>query len=78
MENTLLACSVKPNTQYMWAYQALIPSVTLRFNSTLVLGCQHQFVPDMTKSIRGEPPHQHTCNIFLVLGAKVNLTDLGM
>ena len=74
MENTLLACSVKPNTQYMWAYQALIPSVKLRTNSNsrLVLACQHQSVPDMTKSTRGKAPHQHTCNIFLVLGAKVN------
>ena len=55
-KNTLLACSVKPNTQYMWTCQVLIPSVKLRYNSRLVLGHQHQLVPDMTKSTRGESP----------------------
>ena len=38
-KNTLLACSVKPNSQYMWAYQVLIPSLKMRTNSRLVLAC---------------------------------------
>ena len=43
-----------------------ISNTEVQFQISVGLGCQHQLVPDMTKSTRGEPPTNTHATYFSI------------